>query len=114
VVGLVARSYTQQLAAEFDLTPEKAEALRSSLYELESEPANSSLVAAVRRAKLSGNTSDLVNLCLELQKSKIEQRIKAIQPFLTPEQLEAYRDQQNEQIGRYSKIVKAEYTKNEN
>jgi RNA polymerase sigma factor (sigma-70 family) len=114
VAGLVARSYSQQLAEEFDLAPGKAEALRSSLYELESESANSSLVAAVRRAKLSGNTSDLVNLCLELQESKIEQRIKAIQPFLTPEQLEAYRDQQNEQVGRYSKIVKAEYTKNKN
>jgi hypothetical protein len=111
VAGLLSRSLSGELASGFDLTPEKEEALASALYEVELQPANPDWVAKMNQAKVSGNKSDFVNLTLEFQKSKIEQRAKVIEPFLTAEQLAAYRDQQNMQMDHFSKRMKTAYSK---
>jgi hypothetical protein len=101
-----AKSDTSQIAETFKLSADQQDKLRSVLYALHLNEADAPLQQKIKSAKENGKISEIVSLTAESQKSALERKIKVLEPFLSADQLAAYRQAQAQQIERLSSAMK--------
>ncbi len=84
---------TTQIADEFSLSKEQLEQIRAAFYQMNlREPARLN-PEAIAAAKASGNLAETISRSVELERSRLEEKLKILDGFLTPQQLETYREQ---------------------
>jgi hypothetical protein len=95
------------LSGEMDLSQEQQDKVHSALYQLDlnqaSAPQNQEAIA---QARASGNYADFVNLLIETQKQTLENKLKALDGILTPEQLKTYEQKQLDMIDMQTSAMK--------
>ena len=102
-----AQSELTMLSGEMDLSQEQQDKVHSALYQLDlnqaSAPQNQEAIA---QARASGNYADFVNLLIETQKQTLENKLKALDGILTPEQLKTYEQKQLDMIDMQTSAMK--------
>jgi RNA polymerase sigma factor (sigma-70 family) len=105
-----AKNEASRIADDFNLSQEQQEQIHASFYQMnlnEQARQNNFLnQEAISAAKKSGNAPDFTNLAIELQKSQLEEKIKILGSFLTPEQINTYREEQINQINMGAQMMK--------
>jgi RNA polymerase sigma factor (sigma-70 family) len=100
-----ATSEASHIADQFSLPKDQQEQLRALLYETKlKEPAGAPNQQAIAEASRNGNLAEAANLGVELQKARLEERLKILEGFLSPEKLTAYRQEQTDQIQNAMKL----------
>jgi len=98
---------TNQIADEFSLSKEQLEQIRAALYQMNlREPARGLNPDAIAAAKASGNLAETIGQGIELEKSRLEERLRILGGFLTPQQLETYREQAMKGINMMATAMK--------
>jgi hypothetical protein len=102
-----AKSDASQIADNFGLSKEQQEKLRSLFYEMNlKEPASALNQQAITQASKSGKLADATNMSVELQKWQLEEKLKILDGFLSPEQMTTYRQEQMDRINRQAAAMK--------
>jgi RNA polymerase sigma factor (sigma-70 family) len=105
-----AKNEASRIADDFNLSQEQQEQIHASFYQMnlnEQARQNNFLnQEAISAAKKSGQAPDFTNLAIELQKSQLEEKIKILGSFLTPEQINTYREEQINQINMGAQMMK--------
>jgi RNA polymerase sigma factor (sigma-70 family) len=95
------------ITGEMDLSQEQQDKVHSALYQLNlnqaSVPQNQEAIA---QARASGNYTDFVSLQIETQKQTLENKLKALDSILTPEQLKTYEQKQMDMIDMQASAMK--------
>ena len=95
------------ITGEMDLSQEQQDKVHSALYQLNlnqaSVPQNQEAIA---QARASGNYTDFVSLQIETQKQTLENKLKALDGILTPEQLKTYEQKQMDMIDMQASAMK--------
>ena len=90
----LASSDASRIAADFSLAKEQQEKLRSLFYEMNLKgPASTLSQQAITQASKSGKLADAANMSVELQKWQLEEKLKILNGFLSPEQMTSYRQE---------------------
>jgi hypothetical protein len=96
-----------QIAANFSLPKDQQEKLRGLLYEINLREPDSALnQQAVTQAGRSGKIADAANMSVELQKQQLEEKLKILSGFLSPEQMTTYRQEQMDRIDKLAGAMK--------
>ena len=102
-----ALSEVTMMTGEMDLSQEQQDKARAALYQLDlnqaSAPQNQEAIA---KARASGNYTDFVSLQIETQKQTLEEKLKALDGILTPEQLKIYEQKQLDMINMQASAMK--------
>jgi RNA polymerase sigma factor (sigma-70 family) len=102
-----AASEASQIAANFSLPKDQQETLRALLYEMNlKEPENALNQQAITQAGRSGKIADAVSMSVELQKQQLEDKLKILAGFLSPEQMATYRQEQTDRISTMASALK--------
>jgi hypothetical protein len=100
-----ATSAAGEIARKFSLPKDQQEQLRARFYEMElKESAGGPSQQAIAEASQSGKVAEAVNMSVELKKAQLEQKMKILEAFLSPEQMAAYRQEQTDQINNAMKM----------
>jgi RNA polymerase sigma factor (sigma-70 family) len=98
-----AKAQLAMMTADIDLSQEQQDKVRAALYQLnlneKSVPPNNQAIA---QARATGGYGDVMKLQLEAQKQSLEDKLKALDGILTPEQLAAYKQKQLDTIDMLS------------
>ena len=92
------------MTGEMDLSQEQQDKVNSALYQLNLNQASTQ--EAIAQARASGNYADFVNLRSETQKQTLENKLKALDGILTPEQLKIYEKKQLDMIDMQTSAMK--------
>lgn len=93
------------IAHKFSLTKDQQEQLRALLYQMAlQEPAGGPSEQAIAEASQSGKLAEAVNMSVELQKARLEQKLKILEGFLSPEQMTTYRQESTDAINNALKM----------
>ena len=102
-----AQAEVTMMTGEMDLSQEQQDKAHAALYQLDlnqaSAPQNK---AAIANARASGNYPDFVGLLIETQKQTLEDKVKALDGILTPEQLKTYEQKQLDMIDMQASAMK--------
>ncbi len=102
-----ATSEAKQVADEFSLPKDQQETLRALLYDLKLKESASALNdQAITQAKKSGNLADAARLSIELEKVRLDEKLKALEGILSSEQMTTYRQEQTDQINKQADMMK--------
>jgi hypothetical protein len=102
-----ATSETSQIAANFSLPKDQQEKLRGLLYDMNmKEPDRALNQQAITQASRSGKIADAVSMSVELQRQQLEEKLKILASFLTPEQMTTYRQEQMDRIDKLAGAMK--------
>ncbi len=102
-----ATSDASQIAANFSLPKDQQETLRGLLYEMNMKVPDHALnQQAITQVGESGKIADAVNMSVELQKQQLEEKLKILAGFLSPEQMATYRHEQTDRIDRMASAMK--------
>jgi RNA polymerase sigma factor (sigma-70 family) len=102
-----ARSEASRLADDFKLSTEQQEKLKAALHEMKLRESDNSLnLQAITQATQSGNLANVANMSVELQKAQLEEKLKILEDFLTPEQMTTYRGEQLDRIDQQAAAMK--------
>jgi hypothetical protein len=101
------QSEVTMMTGDMDLSQEQQDKVRSVLYQMNldqaSDPQNQ---AAIAQARASGNIADAMTLQIEVQKQNLENKLKALDGILTPEQLKTYEQKQLDMIDMQASAMK--------
>jgi hypothetical protein len=96
-----------RIAADFSLPKDQQEKLRGLLYEMNLKEPDAALnQQAITQAGKSGKIADALNMSVELQKQQLEEKLKILAGFLSPEQMATYRQEQMDRIDKLAGAVK--------
>jgi RNA polymerase sigma factor (sigma-70 family) len=102
-----ASSDAGQIAKDFSLSKEQQEKLRSLFYEINlTQPVGALSQQAITQAGNSGKLADALNASVELQKSQLEEKLKILDGFLSPQQMTTYRQEQMDRIDKLTAAMK--------
>jgi RNA polymerase sigma factor (sigma-70 family) len=102
-----ATSDASGIAKDFSLSQEQQEKLRSLLYEMNlKEPPTALSQQAITQTSNSGKIADVLNMSVELQKQQLEEKLKILEGFLTPDQMTAYRKEQVDRLATLASAAK--------
>ncbi len=102
-----ATSDASRLANDFGLSKERQDQIRAAFYQMNlNEPTQGPNQQAITDAQKSGNFAEVVNMSIELQKSKLEEKLKILEGVLSPDQIATYRQEQIDQINRQAAAMK--------
>jgi hypothetical protein len=95
-----ATSEASRIAGDFSLSKEQQEQISASFYQMKlNEPAGGLDQEAITAATKSGNLAETISMMsIELQKSQLEAKLKVLGSFLTPQQINTYREEKMKQI----------------
>ena len=94
-----ARFEASQLAGSFSLPQDQQEKLRGLLYESNlKEPDSAPSQRAIAEVNKSGKLADAVSMSVQFQKWQLEEKLKILAGFVSPEQMTAYRQEQKDRI----------------
>lgn len=100
----LAKSEASLVANNFSLSTEQQEQVRLSFYKM--NLTNFLNQEAVSAANASGNLAEAASLGIELQKSRLDQKIKILEGILSQEQIDTYREEQIKQINLQADAMK--------
>ena len=102
-----AQAELTMMTSEMDLSQKQQDEVHAALYQLDlnqaSAPQNQEAIA---KARASGNYADFVSLQIETQKQTLEDKLKALDGILTPEQLKIYEQKQSDMIDMQASAMK--------
>ena len=102
-----ATSDASQIAASFSLPKDQQEKLRVLFYEMHLKEADRALnQQAIAQASRSGRIADALSMTFELQKQQLEEKLKILAGFLSPEQMATYRQEQTDRIDKLAGAMK--------
>jgi uncharacterized protein YfeS len=102
-----AASDASRIAEDFSLPKDQQEKLRGLLYEMHLREPDSALnQQAITQASRSGKIADVLNMSVELQKQQLEEKLKILSGFLSPEQMTTYRQEQMDRIDKLAGAMK--------
>ena len=102
-----ATSYARQMADKFSLSKEKQEQLRALFYEMKLKETASALnEQAINQAKRSGNLAEAARMSIELEKAQLEEKLRILEGFLSPDQMTTYRQEQTDRINNQADRMK--------
>jgi RNA polymerase sigma factor (sigma-70 family) len=94
-----ATAAARKIANKFGLPKDHQEQLRALLYAMNlKEPAGAPSQRAIAEARRNGNLAELANMEVELKKVRLEEELKILEGFLSPQQMTAYRKEQTDRI----------------
>ena len=94
-----ARSEAGQIARDFSLSDTQQEQIYAALYQMSlSKLAGGPQPEVIAAAARSGNLADMAKMVLDQQTSQLEEKLKVLAGFLTPEQISIYREKQSTRI----------------
>ena len=100
-------SDASRIANDFGLSKERQEQIRAAFYQMNlNESTQGPNQQAITDAQKSGNLAEIVNMSVELQKSKFEEKLKILEGVLSREQIATYRQEQIDQIDRLAAAMK--------
>jgi RNA polymerase sigma factor (sigma-70 family) len=100
-----ATSEAREIANKFTLPNDQQEQLRALFYEMYlKEPAEAPNEQAITQAKNSGNLAEAVNLSGALEKARLEEKLKILAGFLSPEQMTSYRQEATDALNNEMKM----------
>ncbi len=100
-----ATSAARTIANKFGLPKDRQEQLRALFYAMNlKEPAGAPSQQAIAQARKDGNLAELANMDVELKKVRLEEKLKILEGFLSPQQLTAYRQEETDQINDAMKM----------
>jgi len=96
------------MTGEMDLTQAQQDKIQPALYQynLDQTAASEKNKAAAAQARASGNFADLIGLQVAAQKQTLEDKLKILDPILTPEQLNIYKQKQLDMIDMQTSALK--------
>jgi RNA polymerase sigma factor (sigma-70 family) len=96
------------MTGEMDLTQDQQDKAQAALYQvdLNQQTSASQNQEAIAQARASGNLSDAINMQIEAQKQNLEDKLKALNSILTPEQLNTYQQKQLDMIDMQTSAMK--------
>ena len=100
-----------RIADDFNLSKEQQEQIRAAFCQIYlSEPAGGPHLETIAAAHKNGNPEDALKMGfdwgIEMQKVKLEEKLRILQSILTPEQLSSYREEQMNQINMSAMAMK--------
>jgi hypothetical protein len=96
-----------KIAGSFSLPQDQQEKLRGLLSELNLKvPDRAPSQQAINEVNATGNLADAVSMSVELQKWQLEEKLKILAGFLSPDQLATYRQEQMERIEQMASAAK--------
>jgi len=106
-----ANNDASRIADDFNLSKEQQEQIHAAFSQIYlKDPASEPNPQAIAAARKSGNPTEAfkigIDLGIEMQKSKLEEKLKVLESFLTPEQLINYREEQMNQINMSAMAMK--------
>jgi RNA polymerase sigma factor (sigma-70 family) len=102
-----AASDASRIAEDFSLPKDQQEKLRGLLYDMNmKEPESALNQQAITQAGKSGKIADAVSMSVELQKQQLEDKLKILAGFLSPEQMTTYRQEQMDRIDKLAGAMK--------
>jgi len=94
-----AASDARMIADKFSLSKEQQEHLRALFYHMKlKEPASALNEQAINQAKKSGNLAEAARMSIELEKVQLQERLRILEGFLSPDQMTTYHQQQTDRI----------------
>ena len=102
-----ATSDARQMANKFSLSKEQQEQLRALFYEMKLKETASALnEQAINQAKRSGNLAEAYRISIELEKAQLEEKLRILEGFLSPDQMTTYRQEQMDRINTQAEAMK--------
>jgi RNA polymerase sigma factor (sigma-70 family) len=101
-----AKGEASVIADDFSLSQEQQEQIHAALYQMNLNEPDNLNQEAISAALKSGNSPDVVNMSIELQKSQLEEKLKILGNILTPEQINTYRKEQMDKINMVANATK--------
>jgi len=100
-----ATSAARGIANKFNLPKDQQEQLRALFYAMNlKEATGAHSPQAMAEARKSGNLAELARMDVELKKARLEERLKILGGFLSPQQLTAYRQEETDRINDAMKM----------
>jgi len=100
-----ATSAARRIANKFSLPQDQQEQLRALLYAMNLKQATGAhSEQAMAEARRSGNLAELARMDVELKKARLEEELKILAGFLSPQQLTAYRQEETDRINNAMKM----------
>ena len=97
-----AKNDASQIAGDFNLSAAQQEQIHAAFYQISLNAPQ----AAVSAAKRSGDLAAVAGMTEELQKSELDEKLKILGNILTPEQINAYREKEINQINMQASAMK--------
>jgi RNA polymerase sigma factor (sigma-70 family) len=98
-----------RITVDLRLSNEQQEKVRQKLCELNLKDTTYALVRqAMNEARRNGRLAEGIQTAIELQKSQLEEKLKALGEILTPEQVNAYREEELKLIDMNAATMKLE------
>jgi hypothetical protein len=96
------------MTGEMDLSQEQQDKVNSALYQLNLDQASAlqKNQEAIAQARATGKFPDFFHLQIETQKQTLENKLKALDGILTPEQLKTYEQKQLDMIDMQTSAMK--------
>jgi RNA polymerase sigma factor (sigma-70 family) len=96
------------MTSEMDLSQEQQDKVNSALYQLNLDQASAlqKNQEAIAQARATGKFPDFFHLQIETQKQTLENKLKALDGILTPEQLKTYEQKQLDMIDMQTSAMK--------
>ncbi len=91
-----------RIADDFSLTAAQQEQIHAAFYQITLNAPE----AAVAAAKQSGDLAAVANLTEQMQRSELDEKLKILGTFLTPEQINTYREKEMNQINLQASAMK--------
>ena len=102
-----AKSEASVIAGDFNLSPDQQEQIHAALYQMSlndttAAPQQASISAAAR----SGNLADAAKMMTDLRTAQLEEKLKVLANYLTPEQISTYREKEMSRINQSESALK--------
>lgn len=102
-----ARSDASEITDDFSLSKEQQSQIQAAFYQMNlSDATNGVNRLAITAAKNNGNMAEAANMNAEFAKSELEEKLKILGNFLTPAQLNTYRQEQMNKINMQEAAMK--------
>jgi RNA polymerase sigma factor (sigma-70 family) len=102
-----AGSDASQLAESYNLSRDQEDQIHAAFYQLSMNPVTDGLSEdAINAAKKNGDIAGAMNKSIDLQKAQLEQKTKILGDYLTPDQVNSYRDDQMSMINMQAAVLK--------
>jgi hypothetical protein len=100
-----ATSAARGIAKKFSLPQDQQEQLRALFYAMNlKEATGAHSQQAMAEARRNGNLAEVARMDVELMKAQLEEKLKILEGFLSPQQLAAYRQEQTDRINNAMKM----------
>ena len=101
-----AKGEASVIADDFSLSAAQQEQIHVAFYQMDLNEPDTLNQEAITTAIKSGQSPDVVNMVVELQKSQLEKKLRILGNILTLEQLNTYRQEQTDKINMLANATK--------